>query len=75
MPIIVIPDVVAKVHYSTAASPGSPRCAKTRPSPARKHDSGIIGKTTPPIQDEPTSPVFAFHLDAAENNEESESRT
>ncbi|KAJ0593019.1 hypothetical protein HanHA300_Chr03g0092361 [Helianthus annuus] len=54
---------------------GSPRCAETRPPPARRHNSGIIGKTTPPIQDEPTPLVFALHLDAAENNGDSGSRT
>ncbi|KAJ0790402.1 hypothetical protein HanPI659440_Chr05g0215021 [Helianthus annuus] len=54
---------------------GSPRCAETRPPSARRHDSGLIGKTSPPIQDEPAPPVFALHLDAAENNWENESRT
>ncbi|MFS7901663.1 hypothetical protein Hanom_Chr01g00002301 [Helianthus anomalus] len=54
---------------------GSPRCAETRPPPARRHDSGIIGKTSPLIQDEPVSPVFALHLNAAENNGKSVSRT
>ncbi|KAJ0716522.1 hypothetical protein HanPI659440_Chr13g0513671 [Helianthus annuus] len=50
---------------------GSPKCAETRPPPVRRHDNGIIGKTSPPIQDEPTPPVYALHLlDAAENNEE-----
>ncbi|MFS7957856.1 hypothetical protein Hanom_Chr07g00671291 [Helianthus anomalus] len=39
------------------------------------HDNGIIGKTSPSIQDEPAPPVFVFHLDAAENNGESGSRT
>ncbi|MFS7978923.1 hypothetical protein Hanom_Chr10g00921171 [Helianthus anomalus] len=39
------------------------------------HDSGIIGKTSPPIQDEPASPIFALHLDAAENSEKSGNRT
>ncbi|MFS7993940.1 hypothetical protein Hanom_Chr12g01100071 [Helianthus anomalus] len=38
---------------------GSIRYAETRPPPARRHDSEIIGKTSPPIQDEPASPVFA----------------
>ncbi|MFS7902314.1 hypothetical protein Hanom_Chr01g00009901 [Helianthus anomalus] len=54
---------------------GSPRCVETRPPPARRHDSGIIGKTSPPIQDEPAPPVFVLHLDAAENNGDSGSRT
>ncbi|MFS7971261.1 hypothetical protein Hanom_Chr09g00830671 [Helianthus anomalus] len=54
---------------------GSPKCAGTRPSPARRHDSGIIVKTSPSIKDELAPPVFALHPDAAENNEESESRT
>ncbi|KAJ0811383.1 hypothetical protein HanPSC8_Chr17g0750111 [Helianthus annuus] len=53
----------------------SPRCVKTRPPPARRHDSGIIGETSPPIQDEPALSVFALHLDAAENNEYNGSRT
>ncbi|KAJ0692961.1 hypothetical protein HanPI659440_Chr15g0591841 [Helianthus annuus] len=44
-------------------------------STRQRHDSGIIGKTSPPIQDEPAPPVFALHLDAAENNGKSESRT
>ncbi|KAJ0958950.1 hypothetical protein HanPSC8_Chr01g0044541 [Helianthus annuus] len=42
---------------------------------ARRHDSGIIGKTSPLIQDELASSVFALHLDAAGNNRESGSRT
>ncbi|MFS8011213.1 hypothetical protein Hanom_Chr14g01306291 [Helianthus anomalus] len=50
---------------------GSPRCAKTRPPPVRRHDNEIIGKTSPPIKDGLASPVFALHLDLAENNEES----
>ncbi|KAM0006009.1 putative protein kinase RLK-Pelle-LRR-I-1 family [Helianthus debilis subsp. tardiflorus] len=54
---------------------GSPRCAETLPPPARRHASEIIGKTSPPIQDEPAPPVFALHLDAAENNGESGGRT
>ncbi|KAJ0693026.1 hypothetical protein HanPI659440_Chr15g0592551 [Helianthus annuus] len=54
---------------------GSPRCAETRPPPARRHESGIIGKTLPPIQDEPTPSVFTLHLEAVENNGESRSRT
>ncbi|MFS8020683.1 hypothetical protein Hanom_Chr16g01418491 [Helianthus anomalus] len=54
---------------------GSPRCAETRPPPGRRHDSGIIGKTPPPIQVEPAPPVFALHLDTVENNEESGNRT
>ncbi|MFS7903971.1 hypothetical protein Hanom_Chr10g00935721 [Helianthus anomalus] len=37
--------------------------------PARRHNSGIIGKTSPPIQVEPALPVFALHLEAAENKE------
>ncbi|MFS7927779.1 hypothetical protein Hanom_Chr04g00313151 [Helianthus anomalus] len=69
------PGVVAKVDYSTAAPLGSPRCAETRPPPARRHDSEIIGKTSPLIQDEPAQPVFVLHLDAAENNGESGRRT
>ncbi|MFS8023311.1 hypothetical protein Hanom_Chr16g01449971 [Helianthus anomalus] len=48
---------------------------ETQPPPARRHGNGIISKTSPPIQDEPSPPVFALHLDAAENNGESESRT
>ncbi|MFS8014898.1 hypothetical protein Hanom_Chr15g01350091 [Helianthus anomalus] len=51
------------------------RCAETRPPPTQRHGSGIIGKTSPPIQDEPTPPVFVLHLDAAEKNGASESRT
>ncbi|MFS7902118.1 hypothetical protein Hanom_Chr01g00007501 [Helianthus anomalus] len=39
--------------------------------PKALHDSGIFGKTSPSIQDEPAPPVFAVHLDAAENNGES----
>ncbi|KAJ0853926.1 hypothetical protein HanRHA438_Chr14g0656791 [Helianthus annuus] len=54
---------------------GSPRCVETRPPPARRHDSGIIGKTSSSIQDELAPPVFALHLDATENNRESGSRT
>ncbi|MFS7958298.1 hypothetical protein Hanom_Chr07g00676591 [Helianthus anomalus] len=70
---IVTSDVVAKVDYSIAASPlALPRGAETRPPSARKHGSGIIGKTSSLIQVEPASPVFAFHLDGAENNAESE---
>ncbi|MFS7998313.1 hypothetical protein Hanom_Chr12g01152231 [Helianthus anomalus] len=38
-------------------------------------DSGIIGKTSPPIQDEPAPPVFALRLDVAKNYGESGSRT
>ncbi|MFS7998946.1 hypothetical protein Hanom_Chr12g01160041 [Helianthus anomalus] len=44
-------------------------------SPAGRHDSEITGKTSPLIQDEPASPVFTLHLYAAENNDESGSRT
>ncbi|MFS8024218.1 hypothetical protein Hanom_Chr16g01460641 [Helianthus anomalus] len=44
-------------------------------STPRKHDSVIIGKTSPSMQVEPTPPIFALHLDAAKNNEESENRT
>ncbi|MFS7973520.1 hypothetical protein Hanom_Chr09g00857511 [Helianthus anomalus] len=51
---------------------GSPRCAETRPPPERSHGNGIIGKTTPLIQDEPAPPVLA---DVAENNGEIGSRT
>ncbi|KAJ0602146.1 hypothetical protein HanIR_Chr03g0136431 [Helianthus annuus] len=64
----VIPGVVAKVDYSVVASPlALLRCAETRPPPARRHGSGIIGKTSHLIQVEPASPVFALHLDAACN--------
>ncbi|MFS7958205.1 hypothetical protein Hanom_Chr07g00675491 [Helianthus anomalus] len=73
--INVTPDAVDKVDYSTAVSPlaplALPRCAETRPPPARRHDNGIIGKTSPPIQVELAPLVFAIHLDATENNEES----
>ncbi|MFS7909323.1 hypothetical protein Hanom_Chr01g00093251 [Helianthus anomalus] len=41
----------------------------------RRHDSLIISKTSSPIQDELTPPVFALYLDAVENNGESGSRT
>ncbi|MFS7974674.1 hypothetical protein Hanom_Chr09g00871471 [Helianthus anomalus] len=76
VPTTVTPGAVAKVDYSTAASPlALPRCAETRPPPARRHGSGIISKTSPPIQVKPAPPVFALHLDAAENNEESGNRT
>ncbi|MFS8000226.1 hypothetical protein Hanom_Chr12g01175861 [Helianthus anomalus] len=51
-------------HLST------PRCAETRPPSARMHDSGIIGKNSPPIQVELVPPVFVFHLDTVENNKE-----
>ncbi|MFS8030311.1 hypothetical protein Hanom_Chr17g01532521 [Helianthus anomalus] len=44
-------------------------------STARRHNSGIIGKTSPPIQVELVPPKFALHLDAAKNNEESRNRT
>ncbi|MFS7955213.1 hypothetical protein Hanom_Chr07g00640011 [Helianthus anomalus] len=65
-----------KVDYSTATSPlALPRCVETRPPPVRKYDSGIIGKTSPPIQVKPTPPVFALRLNVAENNEKSRSRT
>ncbi|MFS7933271.1 hypothetical protein Hanom_Chr04g00377741 [Helianthus anomalus] len=74
VPTTVTPDVVVKVDYSAVASPVAfPICAE--PSPARRHDKGIIGKRSPHIQVEPTPPVFALHLDAAENNEESGNRT
>ncbi|MFS7940992.1 hypothetical protein Hanom_Chr05g00470911 [Helianthus anomalus] len=74
MSTILTVGVVAKVDYSTAANPlALPRCAETRPPP--RHDSGIISKTSPPIQVEPAPPVFALHLDAAEKNEESGNRT
>ncbi|MFS8025537.1 hypothetical protein Hanom_Chr16g01476241 [Helianthus anomalus] len=67
---------MAKVDYSTAGSPLIlPRYAETRPPPARRHDSGIIGKTSPPVQVKPAPPIFALHLDATENNEESGNRT
>ncbi|MFS7905460.1 hypothetical protein Hanom_Chr01g00047971 [Helianthus anomalus] len=76
VPTTVTPGAVAKVDYSTAANPlALPICVETRPPPARKHDSEIIGKTSPPIQVEMAPPVFALHLDAAENNEESGNRT
>ncbi|MFS7988531.1 hypothetical protein Hanom_Chr11g01035961 [Helianthus anomalus] len=54
---------------------GYPRCAETRPPSARRHCSGIIDKISPPIQDEPAPLIFAIHLDAPENNEESGDRT
>ncbi|KAJ0880143.1 hypothetical protein HanRHA438_Chr10g0459831 [Helianthus annuus] len=50
---------------------GSHKYAETRPPPAQRHDSGVIGKTSP----QPAPPVFTFHLDVAENNVESGSRT
>ncbi|MFS7948389.1 hypothetical protein Hanom_Chr06g00559421 [Helianthus anomalus] len=54
---------------------GSPRCAETQPPRTRRHGSGIIGKNSSLIQDEPAPPVFALHLDATENNGKSGSRT
>ncbi|MFS7933133.1 hypothetical protein Hanom_Chr04g00376201 [Helianthus anomalus] len=63
VPITVTSGAVVKVDYSTAASR-----LETRPPPARRHDSGIVGKTSPLIQDEPAPPMFALHLDAAKNN-------
>ncbi|KAJ0949817.1 hypothetical protein HanRHA438_Chr01g0042731 [Helianthus annuus] len=54
---------------------GSPRCVETRPPLSRRHDSEIIGKTSPSIQNELTPPVFTLHLDVTENNRKSESRT
>ncbi|MFS8006043.1 hypothetical protein Hanom_Chr13g01244591 [Helianthus anomalus] len=76
VPTTVTPGVVANVNYSIAASPlALPRCLETRPPPTRRHDSGIIGKTSLPIQVEPTPLVFALHLDAAENNEKSGNQT
>ncbi|MFS7909299.1 hypothetical protein Hanom_Chr01g00092971 [Helianthus anomalus] len=44
-------------------------------STRRRRDSGIIGKTSPSIQNEPAPPIFAIHLDAAESNRESVSQT
>uniref|UniRef100_A0A251VGY6 Secreted protein n=1 Tax=Helianthus annuus TaxID=4232 RepID=A0A251VGY6_HELAN len=50
---------------------GSHKYAETRPPPAQRHDSGVIGKTSPQL----APPVFTFHLDVAKNNVESGSRT
>ncbi|MFS8028100.1 hypothetical protein Hanom_Chr16g01506511 [Helianthus anomalus] len=38
----------------------SPRCTETRPLPARRHGSEIIGKTSPTIQDERRQPYSSF---------------
>ncbi|KAF5787514.1 hypothetical protein HanRHA438_Chr10g0466491 [Helianthus annuus] len=39
---------------------GSLRCAETRPPPARRHDSGIIGKTSPPSKTNQRHPYSPF---------------